>query len=420
MSRDVAIIFGLKVLAVGLNALGLAALASASSVAAFGAFAALFSAGMLISIPAMAGLNLSLVRHTSGAGPGRLALARHGLGRLAGGLAAAGVLGGVVLLLAMREAAAGPLAALLFGLTYGFSEVLQSTARAFDGPVRAFVWREIAWRAAFFLTALAAALAGGLPAPAMLGLLTLALLLVTALQARLSALWPLRAPRVAEAGRLWRHAPGFMGVSLLSTAAQHLVVLLAGVTLSLEAAAYFFAALKVVQILSLSVVAVNFVLTTHLRDFRKGKTGETDTKTLTAICATAAWGNLLFWGAGMAALLVFGRLILSLFGAAYESGGVYLAILGVAAGLNAGTGPAGFVLVMFDRQRQFNLVSALAASGGAGLCLLLGGAFGLVGFCWGYVCWIGLQNTGAAWMAWRTLGINPTALARPDWRLLRR
>ena len=62
MKGEVAAIFALKVAAIGLSVLGLAALARAMDVAQYGAFAAMLSAGLLLSIPLMAGLNLSLLR----------------------------------------------------------------------------------------------------------------------------------------------------------------------------------------------------------------------------------------------------------------------------------------------------------------------------------------------------------------------
>jgi len=116
------------------------------------------------------------------------------------------------------------------------------------------------------------------------------------------------------------------------------------------------------------------------------------------------------------AFAIGGDRILGLFGPEYAGDKIYLLILCVAALFNAATGPAGFVLVMFDRQRAFNLISGFSMAVGVTLCVVLGRTFGLAGFCWGYVAWIGIQNVGVAAVAFRSLKINATVLSAPGLR----
>ncbi|MGZ9809537.1 lipopolysaccharide biosynthesis protein [Pseudoroseicyclus sp. H15] len=419
MKGEVAAIFALKVAAIGLSVLGLAALARAMDVAQYGAFAAMLSAGLLLSIPLMAGLNLSLLREMSGReGAERLALARHVLARWAPAAATVALLA-TTLALAAGAAPVGAVATVAaFAALYALSEILQSITRVIDGPVRAFAYREILWRGAVVAVALAALGLGGLTAVQALLCLTAALAGTVALQLATSGL--LRGPAQANSSeitatrrRLLREAPSFTLAGSLSTAAPHLVVVLAGLALSLTATAHFFTALKVAMLLQLSVVAMNFVITPRLRAMTIGGAGAADIQAVSRLCAASARVNLAFGATGAALLIPFAGPVLSLFGADFAEAAPTLRILCLAALLNAATGPAGFVMVMFGRQRVFNLVSATSLGLGAMLCLALGRAYGLTGFCWGYVGWAAMQSLGTALAAFGTLQINPTALSRP-------
>jgi O-antigen/teichoic acid export membrane protein len=427
MKVEFLLILGLKILGIGLNFAGLASLSNTMTLSDFGSFAAMFSAGLLVSLPAMAGLNFSLVRYTSETtileiyriGLTRTALAQ--LGKLLAGLWILGMVSGLVVATIFPQSAnAYEIAAVLaFGLSYGFSEVLQSVARNFDGSVRAFVYREIGWRSSFFFVALVNVMSPqSMSGAAVMWLLTLTLLLTVTIQFLGSALRcrvpeEVRLQASKEQRDLWRKAPGFMLVGGLSTSSQHLIVILAGVALTLEATAHFFTAFKTMQILSLSILAVNFVLTPRLRNLRN-ESGTLDTELVSTVCTTSAWLNTLFCIAGIGLFAMGGNLLLSLFGPAFAHDRIYLLILSLAALLNAVTGPSGFVLVMFDRQKQFNVIAAVSMLSGAGLCVLGGSIGGIAGFCWGYVAWIAIQNVSMAYYAWYSLGINSTCLGLPD------
>lgn len=430
MKREISLVLLLKVIAIGLNFAGLAALANSMSVRSFGFFAFMFSTGLMISIPSMLGLNFSLVRYTSELSKSleyRLLLSSNILSRLILILIAFlifGSIGGIVFSWLFGSQVGPPeiAATVLFGVVYAFSEVLQSVARHFDGTAKSFAFREIGWRASFFPVAMISIFAHGrVSAAGTLVLLSLLLIVTIALQFRFSnlSLRPTFKGETAirdESRDIWRQSPSFTTAACMSTASQYMVVSLAGIALSIEATAHFFTSLKLMQMLSLSVVAVNFVLTPRLRNIRTSDDGDYNIGAISRLCGTCAWINLLFSMAGIMAFAIGGDRILGLFGPEYAGDKIYLLILCVAALFNAATGPAGFVLVMFDRQRAFNLISGFSMAVGVTLCVVLGRTFGLAGFCWGYVAWIGIQNVGVAAVAFRSLKINATVLSAPGLR----
>lgn len=433
MNFDFSFVFLLKVGGIGLNFAALAALSNTMSTSDFGIFAAMFSAGMLISLPAMIGLNFSIVRYTSEASQpeiNRIALARTGLFALARLLAAVFAICAVAAFLAVllnfdQNTALAGLATLGLGLTYAFSEVLQSSARSFDGSSKAFLFREIVWRSSFFgIVAVNLLLPTPLSATQVISVATVFLIATICLQFSTSALRrslppDARAMAKKELGGLWKTAPGFMLVSGLSTSSQHLIIILAALVLTTESTAHFFTSFKTVQILSLSALAVNFVLTPRLRNLRNDE-GSVDTDLISTVCATCAWLNILFCGAGIAVFILFGGMILSVFGPQYAGDSLLLLVLSIAALFNAMTGPSGYVLLMFDRQKQFNIIAAASMILGSLCCLVGGSVAGLMGFGWGYVIWILLQNASVAAFAYRSLSINATFLKKPVPRTLLR
>lgn len=143
MKRDIFGILVIKMFAIGLSFLGMAALANTMAVEDFGYFAMLFSMGMFISIPSMMGLNFSLLKHSSSTEipiSTRISLAGSAIKKL-------GVTHISMLLIAIpitvsvssfdywRFNDAALLSAIAFGFAYGLSEVVQSVTRVFDGAI---------------------------------------------------------------------------------------------------------------------------------------------------------------------------------------------------------------------------------------------------------------------------------------------
>lgn len=255
--------------------------------------------------------------------------------------------------------------------------------------------------------------------------LTAALVITTAIQIYKSEINHKSAegPKISmnfESAKVFKEAPYFMLVGVFSTATQHIIVVLVGVSLTVEATAHFFTSFKVMQLLSLSVLAVNYVLTPQLRAVRKKNNGKRDATEISKICTASAWINVLFCISGVILFSQLSGFVLGLFGEDYAHDHTILLILCGAAIANAATGPSGFVLIMFEQQKLFIIISAVSTATGIILCLTLSQAYGLIGFCIGYVGWTIIQNTLTAIASWKLLNINATCLARPDFGALKK
>ena len=437
MRRDMLSVLGIKIGSVVAGFLGFAVLSNVLDVQAYGLFATMFSAALFMSIPLMGGLNFSLVRHLADVS-GNLALCRRLIGlamlRMARYFAAAVGLAVLVYAAAMifapeRLAAIGAglgLASVLaLAGIYAASEVTQSVIRVFDGSVRAFAPREMIWRASFFAVAGLAALSPLFQAPwVVVALIALALAVVVLAQVGTSSVYRASAAPAGAADALLidadirRSSFGFLLVGLLSTSTQHLIVLLSALVLTAVDTAHFFNAFKLMQVLALSIFAVNFVLAPRLRGLAGA--GASDFAAVSKVCITGAWFNTLFSLAGIAVFAVAGGWMLSLFGADYGDDKGLLLLLCLAALINAATGPAGFVLVMFDLQRQFNVISAVSIAVGAAVAAVMGWLYGLTGFAAGYVVWAVVQNLSTAGLCWLRLGVNSTILGIPKVSVMRR
>lgn len=427
MKVDVVLILGAKLIAIALNFVGLALLSNTMCVGSFGYFVSLYSVSLMISIPVMFGFNFSLVRYTSDKSVDcciRAKLANDALRQLVMVLFLIWLLGSFVGAIVVKHEFVSYSVfeistALLFGCAYGLSEVLQSISRNFDGPLYAFVFREVFWRLSFFLVAFFnMQIEGGFSTGSILGFFAINMMLTLFLQIYYSKIRTNYAdepvnecsPTQVNVKQLWHKAPSFMLVGCLATASQHLVVVIAGVALTLEQTAHFFTSLKVMQLLSLSVLAINFVLVPKLRNIKSQCGDSIEFSKISNLCANSAWANMAFCLVGTSIFALFGGHILSLFGPEYEYDRVYLLILCGAAFITAMTGPSGFVMVMFDQQWSFNVLSLLTLALGLGFCFLYGRVYGLVGFCAGYVIWMALQNVGTAILSFRMLKINTTFL----------
>lgn len=450
MAKDIVVILGLKVSALVLGFFGFAVIAQNIETATFGHFATLFSAGLYLAIPLMFGANLALVRHLaeSASAPGIArrvlrAEARAFLKRVAffcggGFVLAIGAiwLGGGLLegQLDQRLPGIADIAAVLvFAVAYALSEVLQSVLRIYDGVAASFAPREIIWRGSFFALAALVIFWPGAAVPWLLiAWLTGVLIVVLGVQSARSSV-PLFAgageteTEITSAARIGadfrRDRMGFFWTGVLSTSSQHLVVLLAAFALTATMTAHFFAAFKTMQLLTLSIFAINFVLAPRLRMLRaeaEAAGSSTPMATVAAVAGACAWINTVFSVMGTLFFAVAGAWVLGFFGEDYQAHVLLLLILSLSAIVNAMVGPAGFVMVMFDQQNRFNRISLVSMVLGALVTLGLGIAYGLHGFAVGYLIWNAGQSIAISLACHKLLGVNATVFCRPRFGVLRR
>lgn len=116
------------------------------------------------------------------------------------------------------------------------------------------------------------------------------------------------------------------------------------------------------------------------------------------------------------ALVLFGKPILSLFGDEFAAGSTALAILSSGFLVNAAMGISGYLLIMTQHEKAAAI--AFAASAGLNLLgnLLLIPAFGVNGAAAATALSVAAVSVAFAWLAYRKLGIQPTALALPTGR----
>lgn len=363
--RGGALILAIKV-ASGVIAFAMAAaMARALSVGEYGKFAAVLSAGLFLGQFATVG-QPKLVQRFLGkyADPadapkaaGLLADAIRRVG-IAAVLTAVATVALTIILdaKALHWFALGPL---VIGLAA--AEYLSHVLRSLGHIPAALLPRDIAWRASVLALALGLIAIGATPdaAPVALGL-GLWLCALIALQYRKTRqLTHTRYGTAQDVGDKagWRHASwGLWGLNVLSVSFPHITVVAIGFLLGYGEAGSFFAALRIVGLLSMPLIAINLASGPDIaRQFH-----ENGPAAVQQICRSAVLILLPVVILAAVVVLALSTVLLGLFGEAALAARPALVILTIGYLINALSGSTGLLMQMTGHERRFLAYSALS------------------------------------------------------------
>lgn len=305
--------------------------------------------------------------------------------------------------------------AFLFAAAFAASEYLQSYFRIHGRINLSLLPREIFWRLASS-AGLAAAAAAGLLAGGVAAMVVITLLLglATAYQAiaflRDEGLGWLRDP--AEAPAEWRAETGwFIANNVLNAAQSYLETILIGVLLGLDKAAFYFVAVRISQLLTLPVAAIDTVGVPMIaeRFQRDDKAGAQ------RIIGRLSLGAFVISAVGAACLAIVSPFVLHLFNAAFVGHTDVLVVLCALAVGHAFFGPGSWLLMIGGGERFFLIARSILFVFYLVLLYALGHAFGLIGIAGAGLAFSVASNYVAArWIAgvWG-IDVMATAFFRP-------
>jgi O-antigen/teichoic acid export membrane protein len=291
-----------------------------------------------------------------------------------------------------------------------FSELLTGTLRAYGAIVLALAPREIMWRGAICIVCFGIALAAGPVLSAWQSFALCAGLLagLTLAQAAASSetrVWQQLSNRASFGDRAWITASGqFAVTSTVTFGVPMLSVVVIGIMLSPAETGPFFAALKSSQIMNLLLMATALVASPLIsRAFSRGEMVRVQ-----KICAACAGVGAGFAVCVFALFVLFGNLVLGLFGDGFAAGYPELVILSLAYVINAACGANGAVLEMTQHQDRF--MRLILFSNLIGLCLLpvLTWLYGTIGAAVAVAGTLILWNLLATIAARRYVGVDPS------------
>lgn len=378
----------IKVATAGLTYVMYVALARAMGATEYGYFAFGLSVATVLSIAASIGQQTAILRYwpeavVAGDEPrAQRALRAGGALVVLAGIAIALALVGFALLASPFVPVAHLVAAAALVLPLALAEYFSSALRAQGSVWTALVPRDIVWRAAVPAAVIGLA-ALGLRLDGWQALLLSAMVLVLALAVQ--AAWAgrrayLLLPRLDGLGAYWRDhgraSRWFLIGTLIDAAALNVDVILVGLFVAPESAGVYFNAFRTAGLLTLFMFAITLVVAPMVaRHYHAGEMRKA--QAVTALCAWAGFAFSLVVFVGFA---LFGRDILSLFGAGYaEEGYLILMLLSVGLLVDAATGPSRIVLMMTGHERAYVTLFGGIMVAGMVLQVLLIPVFGMVG-----------------------------------------
>ncbi len=296
----------------------------------------------------------------------------------------------------------------LFGLTLAFSQFLTFALRAQGNLGWSLVPRDVIWR----VLAIAAALHLG-QMSGLTGLIvaTIALVIITAAQLwRVFGLrvtggvrFSIQRPNENELTEIRRAQWGLMGVDVARQWIQQSSTVVVALFLGPLAAGGFFAAQRLANLLSLTLVGTNQVSGPAIaKDWHAGRVSDVQ-RLVTAMVSIATLSSLF----GLAFFIVLGSWLLSWFDAGFS--GFYWSLITLCVGqvVSSACGPNGHLLNLAGMERTLFVVTMI--SGVIGLASTIVGAAsgGVLGAAIGTTFGVVLWNVWVTWLCSSRLGILP-------------
>jgi O-antigen/teichoic acid export membrane protein len=161
------------------------------------------------------------------------------------------------------------------------------------------------------------------------------------------------APGTGGLGSYWREhgtpSRSFFLGTVLDSAALNVDIIFVGLLVAPAAAGVYFNAFRTAGLLTLFMFAITLVVAPMVaRHYHAGEMRKA--QAITALCA---WAGFLFSLVVFFGFLLFGDVILGLFGEGQEQGKTILILLSIGLLFDAATGPSRIVLMMTGHERQY-------------------------------------------------------------------
>jgi O-antigen/teichoic acid export membrane protein len=297
-------------------------------------------------------------------------------------------------------------------LPLALAEYWSSALRAQGSVWTALTPRDIVWRlglpllvVALYYTGVTLTGAAALLLTATVLGLSLALQFVLARTRRYEI-----AAGTAGLGTYWRErgtpSRSFFLGTVLDSAALNVDIIFVGLLVAPAAAGVYFNAFRTAGLLTLFMFAITLVVAPMVaRHYHAGEMRKA--QAITALCA---WAGFVFSLAVFAGFLLFGDVILGLFGEGQEQGKTILILLSVGLLFDAATGPSRIVLMMTGHERQYVRIFGSIVVAGMLAQLLVIPIYGLLGAAiMNMISRIAAQ-LAIAWFANRKIGLDTTLL----------
>jgi O-antigen/teichoic acid export membrane protein len=297
-------------------------------------------------------------------------------------------------------------------LPLALAEYWSSALRAQGSVWTALTPRDIVWRlglpllvVALYYTGVTLTGAGALLLTATVLGLSLALQFVLARTRRYEI-----AAGTAGLGTYWRErgtpSRSFFLGTVLDSAALNVDIIFVGLLVAPAAAGVYFNAFRTAGLLTLFMFAITLVVAPMVaRHYHAGEMRKA--QAITALCA---WAGFVFSLAVFAGFLLFGDVILGLFGEGQEQGKTILILLSVGLLFDAATGPSRIVLMMTGHERQYVRIFGSIVVAGMLAQLIVIPIYGLLGAAiMNMISRIAAQ-LAIAWFAYRKIGLDTTLL----------
>jgi O-antigen/teichoic acid export membrane protein len=193
-------------------------------------------------------------------------------------------------------------------------------------------------------------------------------------------------------------------ISLFQAGRAPLVVVIAGAYLDAQQLAYYVAAHRLANVMSLALLGISGFVSPLISQYF----ALADFAGLQRLARLAARGA--FAGALAAALVLvgFGDGLLGLFGAGFKSAYMPLLVLLCGELVAAGAGPVGFFMTMTNRQVSATRIEAATSALAIGLALLLIPRYGILGAAVAVAAGGAVRNFSMVVALWRQLGVRST------------
>lgn len=394
--RKSALALLLKTISAPLAYLMLVVIARSMSIEDFGRFSVAFSLGLFLGKVAEAGQPQLVLRELGALDPANK-LQRHGVvvfGYMLTVTAAIVVGTGIV---AWGMYARQPVISVsaLFVLAMALSQLQTSILRSYGSIVQAISMREVVWRLAVIAVIPLLTIGGG-TLRADQGMLIVTALLFGVIIAQAAshpatrAIWNIKA-KAAYSRNAWLLASRrFWITTVVATGAPALSTVVVGAMQPIEVVGPFFAAFKAAQLLNLVQIATNVVAAPLLaREYAKGELVR-----LQRICALTALASAGAALLGLLTFLLFGHLLLQIFGEGYDIVYKELIIMSVGYALTASFGQNAQILQMTGHERTFMIIMISSTIFGFSSLLVLTHFWGTMGAA------ISITLTFAVWNVW--------------------
>jgi O-antigen/teichoic acid export membrane protein len=213
--------------------------------------------------------------------------------------------------------------------------------------------------------------------------------------------------RPRSLGRLWGEFWRFTGprglAALFQTTSLWLNILLIGALRSTKEAGVYAASTRYLAMAAMAAVAIRQVLAPKLSELLARRSTE---RAAAAYQTTTSWMIALNWPIYLA-LLIFGPVLLRVFGRDFAGGDVVLIVLSLTMLIATAVGPVDVVLLMGGRSswNLANTVISLAAN--LALNFALTPRYGLAGASVAFAAGILLNNLLPLVQVWRSMGLHP-------------